>query len=73
LQRLRWRVDLLGMELACLAGLHQLDGILKGCRPVKSMLKGFIDQRMKRCMVSALTSMNLCEQIVALLLGNAPH
>jgi hypothetical protein len=32
-----------GVELVCLAGLHQLDRILKGCRLVKSMLKGFTD------------------------------
>jgi hypothetical protein len=33
------------MKLARLASLYQLDGILKGCRPVKAMLKGFTDQR----------------------------
>jgi hypothetical protein len=66
-------VDLLGMELACLACRHQLDGILEGCRLVKSVLKGFIDQRAGRCMVSALASMVFCEQIAALLLGNTLH
>jgi hypothetical protein len=71
LQCLRWHVDLHGVELACLAGLHQLDGVLKGRRPVKSMLKGFTDQCVGRCMVPALTSMDLCEQLTTLLLGNA--
>jgi hypothetical protein len=33
------------MKLARLASLYQLNGILKGCRPVKAMLKGFTDQR----------------------------
>jgi hypothetical protein len=66
-------VDMLGMELACLAGLYQLDCVLEGCRPVKSMLKGFPDQRARRCMVPALTSMDLCEQVAALHPGNAPH
>jgi hypothetical protein len=66
-------VDLLGVKLACLAGLHQLDGVLEGCRPVKSVSIGFIDQRAGRYMVPALTSINLCEQIATLLLGNVPH
>jgi hypothetical protein len=61
------------MELAYLTGLYQLDGVLEGCRPVKSMPKGLTDQRAERCMVPALTSMDLCKQIVALLPGNAPH
>jgi hypothetical protein len=61
------------VELACLAGLHQLNGILEGCRPVKSVLKVFTNQRAVRCMVPALTSMDLCEQLAALLPGNAPH
>jgi hypothetical protein len=66
-------VDLLGVELACLAGLYQLDGVLEGCRLVKPMLKGFTDQYAGRCMIPALTSMDLCEQLIALFLGNAPH
>jgi hypothetical protein len=70
---MRWRVDLLGVELASLAGLHQLDGILEGCRLVKSVLKGFTDQHVERWMVPTLASMDFCEQIAALLLGNAPH
>jgi hypothetical protein len=61
------------VELACLADLYQLDGILEGCRSVKSMPKGFTDQRAGRCMVPALTSMDLCEQLVTLITGNAPH
>jgi hypothetical protein len=73
LQRLRWRVDLLDVELACLAGLHQLDGVLEGCRSVKSMPKGFVDQHVRRCMVHALTSMDLCSQLIAFLSGNALH
>jgi hypothetical protein len=40
-------VDLLGMKLARIASLYQLDGILEGCRPVKAMLKGFTDQRVR--------------------------
>jgi hypothetical protein len=31
------------VELVCLAGLHQLDHILEGCRLVKSVPKGFTD------------------------------
>jgi hypothetical protein len=61
------------MELACLAGLHQLDGILEGYRLVKTVSKGFTDQRAGRCMVLTLTSMDLYEQLVALFPGNALH
>jgi hypothetical protein len=61
------------MELACLTGLHQLNGILEGYSPVKSVLKGFTDQRAGRCMVFTLTTMDFYEQIVALLSGDAPH
>jgi hypothetical protein len=49
------------MELACHVGIYQLDGILEGCRLVKYVPKGFTDQRAGRCMVLALTSMDLCE------------
>jgi hypothetical protein len=70
MQRLCRCVDLLGMELAC---LYQLDDVLEGCRSVKSMVKGFTDQRVGRCMVPTLTSMDFCEQVAALLPGNAPH
>jgi hypothetical protein len=49
------------MELTCPTGPYQFDGILEGCRSVKSMSKGFIAQRAGRCMVLALTSMGLCE------------
>jgi hypothetical protein len=61
------------VELACLTDLHQLDSVLEGYRPVKSMSKGFTDQRAGRCMVPTLTSMDLYEQLTALLPGNAPH
>jgi hypothetical protein len=73
LQHLCWHVDLLGVEMAGLAGLHQLDNILEGCRPVKSVPKGFTDQRVGRCMTPALTSMDLYEQLAALLSSNTPH
>jgi hypothetical protein len=64
-------VDLLGVKLAHPASLYQLDGILEGCRLVKSMLKGFIDQRVGRCMASALASIDLYEQLTTLFLGYA--
>jgi hypothetical protein len=54
-------VDLLGVELTRLAGLYQLDGVLESYRSVKSVLKGFTDQRVGRYMVPTLTSMNFCE------------
>jgi hypothetical protein len=66
-------VDLLGVKLTRLAGLYQLDGILESCRPIKSVPKGFSDQRAGRCMVPGLTSMNFCEQLTTFLLGDAPH
>jgi hypothetical protein len=49
------------MKLARLASLYQLNGVLEGCRPVKAMLKGCIDQCTKRSMVAALASMDLYE------------
>jgi hypothetical protein len=33
------------VKMARPASLSQLNGILEGCRPVKAMSKGFIDQR----------------------------
>jgi hypothetical protein len=66
-------VDLLVVELTRLTGLYQLDGILESCRPVKSVPKGFSNQHAGRCMVPTLTSMNLYEQLVAFLRGDAPH
>jgi hypothetical protein len=73
LHRLCQHVDLLGMELTRLTGLYQLDDVLESYRPLKSVPKGFTNQRAERCMVPTLTSMNFCEQLTALLLGNAPH
>jgi hypothetical protein len=57
------------MKLASPANLYLLDSILDGCRPVKAILEGFTDQHAGRCMVATLTSMDLCEQLAALLLG----
>jgi hypothetical protein len=37
------------------------------------MLKGFTDQRAGRCMVPALTSMDIYEQVATFFPGNAPH
>jgi hypothetical protein len=44
LQHLHRCMDLLGMKVARLASLYQLDDILEGCRPVKAMSKGLTDQ-----------------------------
>jgi hypothetical protein len=73
MQHLYWCVDLLDMKLAFVTGLYQLDGVLEGCRPVKSVLKGFTDQRAGRHMILTLASMDLCEQLAAFLLTNTPH
>jgi hypothetical protein len=51
------------MELAHPASLYQLDGVLDSCSPVKAMPEGFTDQRVGRCMVATLTSMDLCEEL----------
>jgi hypothetical protein len=66
-------VDLLGVKLARVTSLYQVDGILEGYRPVKSVLKGFTDQRAGRRVILTLTSMDLCEQLATLLLSNTPH
>jgi hypothetical protein len=60
------------VELACLAGLQQLDGVLV-YMPVKSVSKGFTVQHAGRCMVPTLSSMDLREQLAALLPSNAPE
>jgi hypothetical protein len=54
-------MDLLGMELTCLAGIYQFNGVLEGRRLIKSMPKGFTEQRAGRCMVLTLASMDLYE------------
>jgi hypothetical protein len=61
------------MKLKHSASLYQLNGVLEGCRLVKVVPEGFTKQRVRRCMVPALTSMDLCEQLVALLLGYPPY
>jgi hypothetical protein len=61
------------MKLACLASLYQLNGILEGYKPVKAMPKGITDQHAWQSMVIALTSMDLCEQLIVIFLGYAPH
>jgi hypothetical protein len=66
-------VYLLGMKLACPAGLYQLNGVLESHRLVKVVSKGFTNQRVGRYMVPALASIDLYEQFVALLPSNAPH
>jgi hypothetical protein len=70
---LRWCVDLLGVKLACVPGLYQLDGVLEGYRPIKFVSKGFTDQRAGRRMIPTLASMDLCEQLTAFLPANTPH
>jgi hypothetical protein len=54
-------VDLLGMKQTCPVSLYQHDGVLDGCRPVEAMSEGYTNQCKGRCMVAALTSMDLCE------------
>jgi hypothetical protein len=66
-------VDLLGVNLARATGLYQLDGVLEGYKPVKSVLKGFINQRAGRRMILTLVFMDLCEQLTAFLPANTPH
>jgi hypothetical protein len=66
-------VDLLGVNLARATGLYQLDDVLEGYRPVKSVLKGFTNQRAGRRMMLTLAFMDLCEQLTAFLPANTPH
>jgi hypothetical protein len=65
--------DPLGMKLACPTGLYQLNDVLESLRPVKAPPKGFTNQHVGRCMVPTFTSMDLYEQLAALLSGNALH
>jgi hypothetical protein len=61
------------MKLARVTGLYELDDVLEGCRLVKSVLKGFIDQRARRHMIPTLTSMDLYEQLTTFLPANTPY
>jgi hypothetical protein len=73
LQHLRRCVDLLGVKLARPVGLYQLNDILEGCRLVKAVLKGLTNHRAGRHVIPTLASMDLYEQLVALLPGNTLH
>jgi hypothetical protein len=61
------------MKLARLTSFYQLDGVLKGCRPVEAMSKGFTDQCARWSMVATLASMDLYKQLIAVFPGYAPH
>ena len=61
------------MELTWFAGLYQLSRILECCWPVEAMPKGLANKRARGGMTPALASMDLCEQLAALSLGNARH
>jgi hypothetical protein len=61
------------MELARFAGLYQLGRILESDWTVKAMPEGITDQRAGWRMTSTLSSMDLRELLMALLLGDAPH
>jgi hypothetical protein len=61
------------MELTCPAGFYQLDGILESRKPVEVVMKCLTNQRVGRCMVLTLASMDLYEQLIALLVDNEPH
>jgi hypothetical protein len=50
-----------------------VDGDIEISVPSNGLLQGFIDQHAGGCVVFALASMDLCEQLVALLLGYALH
>ena len=44
LEALCWLVRLLGMELACLAGPDELDGVLKRGGPIEPMEESLLDE-----------------------------
>jgi hypothetical protein len=73
LQSLSRCVYLLCVELARFTGLYQLGCILEGGWPVKAMPEGLTDQCAGSRMTSTVPSMDLHEQLMALLLGDAPH
>jgi hypothetical protein len=73
LQSLSWCVYLLCMELTCFTGLYQLSCILESGWPIEAVPEGLTNQCVGWRMTSALTSMDLREELTALLLGDAPH
>jgi hypothetical protein len=56
-------MDLLGMELASLAGLDQLNGIVKRGGPVEALVENFPDKGTRRGVVAALSSMDVREEL----------
>jgi hypothetical protein len=66
-------VDLLGVKLTRPTDLYQLDGVLEGYRRVKAVPKDFTNQCVGRRVIPTLASMDICEQLTALVPGNTSH
>ena len=54
-------VDLFGVELAGLARLDELGGVLKHCGPVKTTAKGLTSEGARRGVVPAIPSVDVGE------------
>jgi hypothetical protein len=73
LKRLCWQVGLLGVELAPLACADDFFRVAQCSRPVKILVKGLDDQRLRGCMVPTYASVDLQEEFLALLGRDAFH
>ena len=59
LETLRGLVNLLGMELAGLAGSHQLGGVVERHRPVEPAAEHLAHEGARRGVVSAISAMDV--------------
>ena len=70
---MRGLVNLLGVELAGLASLDELGGILKRCGPVETAAEGFSGEGTRRGVVATVSAMDVVEELVPFFCGDAPQ
>ena len=71
LEALSRLMDLLGVELAGLAGLHQLSRVVECRRPVESAAECLTDEGPRRRVVSAVPAVYVNQQLPSLVAGYA--
>jgi hypothetical protein len=66
-------VLLLDEVLAPLAPFDEFFGVAQSCGPIESSSEGLADQRARGCVVAADAFMDLLQDVLAFLSGNALH
>jgi hypothetical protein len=64
-------MNLLGVELACFAGLDDLDGVIEGRGLVEATVERLPSKSSRGGVVAALSSVNVIDELLALLEGDA--